>query len=453
MMLVTAGMSASAVAPAVTPGTRLWASLHDGPGNGPDIAVDTAVSPDGEAVFVTGSSAGSNGKSDYATFAYDAVTGTELWAQRYDGSLGGADSATAITASGDGLKVFVTGRSGVAYATVGYDASTGTKLWGARYNGPGSGSDEALAIAASADGTKVFVTGGSFAQFNDDPDCVTVAYNASTGARLWLKRYDGPANNQDGGFAMAVNPAGTRVFVAASSAGVHGTDYATIAYAASTGTQLWLKRYEGPGNFFDNPFSVAVNPAGTRVFVTGSVWGSLAAEEDYATVAYNAATGALVWDAIFVGPKGSDVAESVAVSPDGSRVFVTGESVGSSSKYDYVTVAYDASNGTRLWLRRYDGPANEDDAASDIAVGPGGAKVFVTGSSHRAGTATDVATFAYNTYNGTQLWLKRYDGPGTFYDGGNALAVSPSGNGVFVIGWVWGSLDNEEDYATIAYAA
>ena len=44
------------------------------------------------------------------------------------------------------------------------------------------------------------------------------------------------------------------------------------------------------------------------------------------------------------------------VSPDGSKVFVTGYSVGSASGYDYATVAYDASTGSELWVKRYDGP-------------------------------------------------------------------------------------------------
>ena len=41
----------------------------------------------------------------------------------------------------------------------------------------------------------------------------------------------------------------------------------------------------------------------------------------------------------------------MAVSPGGSRVFVTGASGGDSE-----TVAYSAATGRRLWVSRYNGP-------------------------------------------------------------------------------------------------
>ena len=62
----------------------------------------------------------------------------------------------------------------------------------------------------------------------------------------------------------------------------------------------------------------------------------------------------------------------MAVSPGGTRVFVTGTSQGATSHYDYATVAYSTATGTRLWARRYNGPGNGDDHAWSVAVSPGG---------------------------------------------------------------------------------
>ena len=104
--------------------------------------------------------------------------------------------------------------------------------------------------------------------------------------------------------------------------------YATVAYNAVTGAQLWARRYLGPGNGFSTAWSVAVSPGGSRVFVTGSSQGA-SWGQDFATVAYSAATGAQLWAQRYNGPaNGSDYALSVAVSPGGSRVFVTGSSQG-----------------------------------------------------------------------------------------------------------------------------
>ncbi len=63
------GMGAQPAGAAV-PGTQLWASRYDGPGNGHDFAASVTVSPGGDTVFATGGSVGSGSATDYATVAY-----------------------------------------------------------------------------------------------------------------------------------------------------------------------------------------------------------------------------------------------------------------------------------------------------------------------------------------------------------------------------------------------
>ena len=110
--------------------------------------------------------------------------------------------------------------------------------------------------------------------------------------------------------------------------------------AAAPGARLWVARYSGPGNGDDQAFSVAVSPGGARVFVTGGSQGS-GSGQDYATVAYSAAAGARLWARRYNGPGNSlDGATSLAVSPGGTRVFVTGISLGRATGFDYATVAY-----------------------------------------------------------------------------------------------------------------
>ena len=201
------------------------------------------------------------------------------------------------------------------------------------------------------------------------------------------------------------------------------------------------------------PVSVAVSPGGTRVFVTGTSQGARSGQ-DYATVAYNAATGARLWAQRYNGPaNGGDQASSLAVSPGGTRVFVTGTSQGARSGQDYATVAYSAATGARLWIRRYNGPVNGGDSASSVAVSPGGTRVFVTGGSQGAGSAfaLDYATVAYSAATGARLWVQRYNGPANSIDLATSLAVSPGGTRVFVTGMSVGGRATGFDYATVAY--
>ncbi len=59
-----------------------------------------------------------------------------------------------------------------------------------------------------------------------------------------------------------------------------------MAYTAVTGARLWVQRYNGPGNRDDEAFSLAVSPGGTRVFVTGFGYDGPATGYDSVTVAY-----------------------------------------------------------------------------------------------------------------------------------------------------------------------
>src|SRR5215467_14161316 len=62
-----------------------------------------------------------------------------------------------------------------------------------------------------------------------------------------------------------------------------------------------------------------------------------------------------------------------------------------------------AAPGARLWVARYNGPKKSWNNAASLAVSPDGRTVFVTGSS-----GPSYATVAYNTATGAQLWVKRY---------------------------------------------
>jgi hypothetical protein len=172
-------------------------------------------------VYVTGSNKRRVGFPDYATVAYDATSGAELWTLPYNGTGNNEDYATAIVVSPDGSEVFVAGVSSGSvsqdYATISYDAATGTKQWAKRYDGPSSGIDQATSLGVSPDGATVFVTGASTSGPDTDYDAATIAYDSVTGSRLWVRRYNDRGNRDDVGFSVRVSPRGNRVFVAGYS--------------------------------------------------------------------------------------------------------------------------------------------------------------------------------------------------------------------------------------------
>jgi len=446
-----------AIGAPVSGGDQLWVSTLNDPADNTDQANAVAVSPDGSKVFVTGYSSGSTGIYDYTTAAYDAVTGSPLWQRRYDGPGHGYDTAKAVTVSPDGSKVFVTGGSDGTggyedIATIAYDAGTGSKLWLARYDGSGHKNDWGLSIAASPDGSKVFVAGYANRASTRD-DFTVLAYAAGAGTSLWTRFYNGPGTSQgDQAYSVAASPDGARVFATGFAAAGSTSDIATMALDATTGGPLWLMKYNGPGNNSDGGEDVAVSPDGQSVFVAGDSAGA-GLYYDYATIAYDAASGAQKWVKRYDGPAHrDDITASVAMGPDGSSVFVTGNSVGSGTGVDYATVAYDAATGSPLWTRRYDGPVSLDDGAEAVGVSPDGSKVFVTGHSEGSTGATDYATQAYDAGTGTVLWESRFDGPGHDYDDAFSLAVGPDGSSVFVTGSSY-STTTADDWATVAYSA
>jgi hypothetical protein len=364
-------------------GSLLWERRYDGPDTSYDEAVALAVDASGN-VYVTGTSNG-----DYATVKYSA-DGEQIWVQRYDR---GNATAIAVDAAGN---VYVTGRSpGWDYATVKYSAD-GEQIWVQRYNGPGNGYDEAKGIAVDSFGN-VYVTGVSkggsgtgasdYATIKYDADGEPSATWPDIGFGAGVRRYNGPGNSSDEVRALALDSSGN-AYLTGRSVGVNTSwDYATVKYDVD-GHELWVKRYNRPGNELDAATALALDGAG-NVYVTGETG---TGSSDYTTVKYDANGHELWVEHYNRGPRDAeDVARALAVDTSGN-VYVTGK-----SDNDYATVKYDV-DGHELWVHLYNGPVSGKDDAFALAV-DGAGNVYVTGESHGGfgsqGTREDYATIKY----------------------------------------------------------
>jgi outer membrane protein assembly factor BamB len=354
------------------------------------------------------------------TIAYDARDGTERWRSGF-GSPAFLDAAFGSALSPDGSVLYQLGiRLGgnpqdcdfdIGMAAL--DASTGQELWSVILaEGTAARYDAGYGIALSPDGERAIVSGtvndtGSRTDFfTASVDVVDNPQNPTdqAGEVLWRATFD----DSDEGIvaddimsAMTFDPGKGHVYVTGKTfyvspgsfvpgcSGCDGSRYSTVAYDASTGEELWRSTYETPIPGKDTPHAIAVSPDGARIFVTGESHGLPDADWDYATVAYDAVTGAQLWATRYGAPTGHiEWAYDVIPSPDGSRVYVTGESTHAIGAPQLAaTIAYDAATGRQIWVGRYDGSngPTESTHGNQMALAADGSRLFISGWSQQLG--------------------------------------------------------------------
>jgi DNA-binding beta-propeller fold protein YncE len=323
-------------------GSQKWAKTYNGPANGNDVAMGMTVNQTSGNVYVTGESQAAVGGYQFATVAY-SPSGTKLWAQLFSDATPAADYATSIAVNSTTGVVYVSGQSGfngtIDYATEAI-SSAGKKLWVRHYNGTGNGTDTAQAVAVSPATGDVFVTGLSWGGATGY-DYATVGYSAS-GTQVWAERYARSGSGSDVATSVAVNASGSAVYVTGRSLAPNNQyDYVTVAYSA-TGAKHWLKTYNGPAgvNADDEAVGVAVNQSTGNVYVTGESYNNTHLGYDYATIDYSPA-GATLWTSRYAASSAiNNRPHALAINPVTGVVYVTGSSGNNAGEYDYATVAY-----------------------------------------------------------------------------------------------------------------
>ncbi len=400
-----------------------WKRSYNGSGGGDDdgrrVAVDGAgnVYVGGTAVTTTNG----NTTRDFFVRKYDAA-GATLWTRLYNTGFNWDENLRDMSVDGPG-NVYLTGSArplngNASFLTVKYNAS-GTFQWAKTYNGS---NEFSTPNDMSLDGAgNLYVAGVLNNQF------LTIKYTTS-GTQVWAKLFSNGANTYNEARGVGWDANGNVYTGGASSSSGEGfyDDYTLVKYNAS-GTQQWVRRYDGsPGANGNDRIEALTMDASANIYVTGSSEG-IGTQDDYATVKYSPA-GTLLWAKRY-NNGGYDQAAAI-VRDNANNIYVTGFSEAASGENDFYTIKYNSS-GTQQWARRFDGANNYagDDYAKAVRV-DGSGNVYVTGYGSNSAN-DDWLTVKYNSA-GTLQWNQRFQTAGGT-EQAYSLALDNSGN-VYVAG-------------------
>lgn len=196
---------------------------------------------------------------------------------------------------------------------------------------------------------------------------------------------------------------------------------------------------------------------------TDPFWGPPLLERDGIAYGIDATDGHAIWSSTFAGPADTwQSLDTVALSPDGSRMFVAGSEEpkdSNASESSALVLCLDAATGDLLWQQRF-GDGSRAFWGSYIDVTPDGATVVVGGSEWENSkppvvdkTGGSLLTMALDGSTGDVKWHREFQSKvGSPMDRARGMVLSPDGSQVVVTGMGSKRKSWDLDYATIAYA-
>jgi len=337
-------------------GVQQWVARYNGPGNSLDSPSALVVDSFGN-VFVTGWSRSTStyGSEDYLTIKYNS-DGIEQWVQRYNGPENLFDAAASM-AIDINSNIYVTGYRLSAstqndYVTIKYNTN-GVQQWLATYNNNAfNGSDLARMVITDNSGN-VYVTGTSGTEYPlGYPNYVTIKYN-SLGEEQWVSAYNGPGNADDVPYSIALDNSGGVYVTGKTTIPGFLYDFATVKYN-SAGTELWVKRFDGASNMNDGATWVSIDDSG-NVFVAGNSMYFTNFASDFVVIKYSQDSGLPVELTSFTASvSGRDVNLKWSTASETNNYGFEIERRESSVEIsDWTSVGFINGSGTTTELRSY----------------------------------------------------------------------------------------------------
>ncbi|UCF70800.1 MAG: hypothetical protein JSW49_00550 [candidate division WOR-3 bacterium] len=360
---------------------------------------------------------------------------TERWIYQYNGGIYNFhDQAKSIAYGADG-NIYAAGFSKNStwdddLAVISLDQN-GSERWVYRYQASGSTSNVAYSLVYGEDGN-IYVVGQAHSTSIDDLLVISLDQN---GAERWIYRSDSTGYYWEK-VSSIIYGADGNLYIAGESNILGSWGDFTIISLDTNGNERWQYRYNGSGNHCDWAESIVFGIDG-NLYAAGRTWEETS--KDDITVISLDQNGVERWVYQYNGPSGEwDRAHSIVCGLDGN-IYIAGDSEAYGE--DFIVISLD-ENGTERWVYRYNGTANNCDAAHSIAYGSDG-NVYACGYS----CDNNYDFFVASLYsNGSERWVYRYDDHGT--TGGFAQSILYGlDNYIYAVGR---SCDTNDDFTAIS---
>ncbi|HEY5535017.1 MAG TPA: SBBP repeat-containing protein, partial [Ignavibacteria bacterium] len=221
-------------------------------------------------------------------------------------------------------------------------------------------------------------------------DFLTVKYNSS-GIKLWENRYNGLANDDDYVSKIALDKTGN-IYVTATTIEESGLKYTTTIKYNTDGNMIWNAKKQASGWVMG-------------IYIDDNNYIFILTSNDL--IKYN--SEGKEQSVIPLNSTSHITAADFAIDRN-EYIYVVGEIRVAEKNTDYMICKYD-SKGNLLWSRQYDGKPNLSyswDRAEFIRI-DSNSNIFVTGQSIGTNTGWDIVSLKYDSF-GNQLWFDRFMG-------------------------------------------
>jgi hypothetical protein len=413
-------------------GVQQWIARYPSPTAGETFANSIAVDATGN-VYIAGQHRPSSGSYDWFVVKYNS-SGTQQWADIYNGPGSAEDEALAISIAPNGNAtacgyIHSGNANGGTNLYVKQYSSTGTTVWSDTYTNPVfNGPDRAKGLGFSAAGD-LYVGGETNNSAGFSTDAVALKYN-SAGARQWDFIYVDPLTTDEYVLDVKVDNNGN-TFIA-------GTDYTNgfVSRINANGTAGWMKRWRGPLPFgYDVIYAMEIDNNG-GVYTTGR--GVYPGVDHYGNggmanqfIAKFNDNGDSLWT--YRSADTLTPSMGFAITALNGKVYAGGFKNDSAYHNEnlYVMIADTTGPALAEWV--YNGKGDAITRGQFVRIDAQN-NVYCAATTDRLGfqTGLDVSIVKYDAA-GTQLWERYYTSPGWNNDTLTGMELNPSGQLVLSI--------------------